>query len=133
MIKNKYIIFDGECGFCNKTILFLAKKDTKDKYLFVSNLSQKGIELLQKFDIKNLSNSTIILIDNDKYYIKTLAILNFFIDINFFKIFFTLLKILPLSFTNRIYDLISRNRKKIIRNTNCEIPKLNISRKIINS
>lgn len=128
---NKFIIFDGECGFCNKSIVILAKIDIKDEYQFVSNVSKKGIELLEKYNIKNLSNDTIILIYAEKYFLKSSAIFNFLIDVKKSKTLKILIKILPISFCNKIYDLIAKNRKKIITN-NCELPSWSISKKIIN-
>jgi len=46
-----------------KSILFFAKIDTKDKYYFVSNLSEIEIGLLAKLDLKNDTKK----IDNSDY------------------------------------------------------------------
>ena len=86
MPKNRYIIFDGDCGICNKSIMILAKIDANNKYLFVSNLSVKGIDLLAKFELKNETNETIILIIEDKFYLKSEAIFNFINDVKKSKI-----------------------------------------------
>lgn len=65
----KYIIFDGNCGFCNKFLMLIAKKDKNDIFLFVSNLSDLGVNLLLKYKIIGLEKSTIILIENHNIYI----------------------------------------------------------------
>ena len=60
-----FIIFDGNCGFCNKTIMLIAKNDKNNNFKFVSNLSVFGINLLSKHQIRGLEKSTIILIEKD--------------------------------------------------------------------
>lgn len=132
MPKNRYIIFDGDCGFCNKSIMILAKIDANNKYLFVSNLSVKGIDLLAKFELKNETNETIILIIEDKFYLKSEAIFNFINDVKKSKILKIIFSIIPIHFCDIIYDFIAKNRKKIIKKQICELPNKYISRKIIN-
>ncbi len=129
---NKIIIFDGDCGFCNKSIMYFAKIDKKNEYFFVSNLSTKGIELLQKLSLNNQSKDTIILINGEKYFLKSRAIFNFLIDVRKSKILKFIIEILPLYFCDKIYDFIAKNRKKIINANNCELPSWEISQKIIN-
>lgn len=131
-MENNYLLFDGDCGFCNKTVLFLAKKDQKDQFIFVSNVSPLGIELLQKYQLEKLSQNTIILVIGNKVYTKTNAIARFFIHINYFPFFFKILAIMPKWITNLVYDTIAANRKRIIKNNTCELPSANIARKIIN-
>ena len=70
MTKN-IIIYDGHCGFCNKTILFIAKNDN-DFYTFTSSLSHLGIALLSEHNINGLEKSTIILLDNNNIYTKVM-------------------------------------------------------------
>jgi predicted DCC family thiol-disulfide oxidoreductase YuxK len=132
MKKNKFIVFDGDCGFCNKSIMYFARIDNNNEYLFVSNLSKKGTDLLLKFNINNLSKDTIILINNEKYFLKSKAIFNFLIDVRKSKILKFFIGMLPLCFCDKVYDFIAKYKKKIISNSICELPSLEISQKIIN-
>lgn len=132
MKTNKFIVFDGDCGFCNKSIMYFAKIDKENEYFFVSNLSTKGIDLLQKFSLNNQSKDTIILINDDIFFFKSKAIFNFLIDVKKSKSLKFLIEMLPIYFCDKIYDFIAKNRKKIINNSNCELPPWEISQKIIN-
>ncbi len=129
---DKFIVFDGDCGFCNKSIMYFAKIDKKNEYFFVSNLSTKGVDLLKKINLESQSKSTIILINGENYFLKSKAIFNFLIDVRKSKILKFIIEILPLYFCNIIYDFIAKNRKKIISSNNCELPSWEISQKIIN-
>jgi len=74
--KTNYIIHDGECGFCNKTVMMIAKNDKNNYFTFVSSLSEFGADLISKNKIIGLEKTTIILIKNKKIYTKSLAIRN---------------------------------------------------------
>ncbi len=95
-MNEDYIIFDGNCGFCNKAIMFIAKNDKKNNFKFVSNISVFGINLLSKYKIRGLKNSTIILIDkNENAYLKSVAIRKILLKIPFYKLFGYLMFLFP--------------------------------------
>jgi predicted DCC family thiol-disulfide oxidoreductase YuxK len=126
---NNIIIFDGDCPFCNKTIMFLAKLDNSDSFSFISNQSTIGKKLIKEFKLKNLFSETIITIIDNKCFFKSNAIFKFFKNINKFKVLQIIHKVIPIKLSDFIYSLISKNRKKII--SNCEIPKSHIKSKFI--
>ena len=57
------IIYDGNCGFCNKTVRFFAKNDTNNCFKFVSNHSVFGTELLEEHKIKGMETYATILLE----------------------------------------------------------------------
>ncbi len=130
MQKNNYIIFDGECGFCNKTIMFIAKNDKNNTFKFISSLSKFGTKLLLKYNIKGLEKATIILVENEVY-IKSVAIRKILLKISSYKIIGYLMFLFPKKLSDYVYDLISKNRKLIIKNSICEIPNSEIRKKFI--
>jgi predicted DCC family thiol-disulfide oxidoreductase YuxK len=127
----KYIIFDGNCGFCNKFLMKIAKKDKKDVFLFVSNISDLGLNLLIKYKIIGLEKSTIILIENHNIYIKSSAIKKILLNLQYYNILGKLMFLFPEKISNYIYDIISINRAKILQNSDCKIPSSKIKRKFI--
>jgi len=127
----KYIIFDGNCGFCNKFLMTIAKKDKNDVFLFVSNLSDLGVNLLLKYKIIGLEKSTIILIENHNIYIKSSAIKKILLNLQYYNILGKLMFLFPKKISNYVYDIISINRNKIIKNSDCKIPNYRIRRKFI--
>ncbi|WP_416372483.1 thiol-disulfide oxidoreductase DCC family protein [Empedobacter brevis] len=127
----KIVIFDGECGFCNKIILFLAQKDIDNSIVFISNKSNKGRKLISFYNIDNdLPSKTLILIHKESIYIKS-DVFKILSETNENLLFLKLvLKIFPKYINDFFYKIISKNRKKIIKN-NCQIPSKNIREKII--
>lgn len=132
-IDNKeIIIYDGYCGFCNKTVMFVAKKDKNNRFRFVSSLSNLGESLLSKHNIKGLEVSTIILLDlQKKITIKSTAIRKIVLKIPLYCIVGILMYLSPKFLSNWMYDFISKNRKKILKNDICEIPNSKIRKKFI--
>lgn len=131
MESKQIIIFDGECGFCNRTVLFIAKKDVENKFLLVSNLSKRGQEILNSLGLDKVTNKTLILIKDNKHFVKGEAIKKIAKEIRISMIFLFVLKITPNQLLNFGYSIFSRFRKKIARNNHCQIPSNDILSKFI--
>ncbi|MDI9356238.1 MAG: DUF393 domain-containing protein [Chitinophagaceae bacterium] len=135
-LKNKiaekyYVIFDGECGFCNKTALFLAITDTNNIFTLVSNTSVLGTKIVQEMNLYTLPQYTIVLIKNDTYWIKSQAIEIILSQLPRYKCLSYILHIIPSFISNFCYDTIALIRKKLFKNTKCSIPDTKIQEKII--
>ena len=130
-MEKSYIIYDGACGFCNKSTLFIAKKDILNKFKFVSNLSEFGTKLLVTHQIKGLEKATIILKEKNNIYTKSVAIQKIVLQLPYYKWIGYLLFLIPKKLANFIYDFIAKHRKKIIKNTTCELPNEEIRKKFI--
>lgn len=129
-MSKSIIIFDGNCGFCSKTVMFIAKNDKNNNFKFISSLSEFGTKLLLKHNIKGLEKVTIILVENE-IYIKSIAIRKVLLKISSYKIIGYLMFLFPKKLSDYAYDLISKNRKLIIKNNICEIPNSEIRKKFI--
>lgn len=130
-MKNKIILFDGECNFCNYWVNFVLKYDKDDAFRFASLQSKTAKEILRKFNIQNLSNDTLVLIDEDNYFIKSEAVFKIIKYLKHWTRYFTFFKLLPKFFTDKIYDLIAKNRMKIIKTKVCINPISNIRTKFL--
>lgn len=131
MESKQIIIFDGECGFCNKAVLFIAKKDIENKFLLVSNLSKRGQETLNSLGLDKVANKTLILIKDNKHFVKGKAIKKIAKEIRISMILLFVLRIIPNQLLNFGYSIFSRIRKKIARNNHCQIPSNDILNKFI--
>ncbi len=126
-----YIIFDGTCGFCNRTVMFIAKRDTRRLYVFVSSLSGAGKQLLVKHRIQGLETQSVILVTPDeKVYIKSMAVQRILFQLPRYKWVAYLMELFPLKFKDFIYDFISRRRMFISKN-NCPVPDEDLKERFI--
>jgi predicted DCC family thiol-disulfide oxidoreductase YuxK len=73
--KHKIILFDGVCNLCNSSVNFIIRNDKKEVFKFAPIQSDFGKIALKKHRINSKDTDSIILIDNDNYYIKSSAAL----------------------------------------------------------
>lgn len=71
----KIVLFDGVCNFCNSSVNFIIDNDKNDVFRFASLQSEQGQKYLKEFNLPLDKFSTIVLIDNEKYFIRTTAAL----------------------------------------------------------
>ena len=106
------LLFDGLCNFCNSSVNFIIRHDKKNQFKFASIQSVAGKSLLEKFHIDSSKTDSIILIENNKSYIKSRAVLRVAKHFNGLYPLIYLLIIIPPFIRNGIYDFIARNRYK---------------------
>lgn len=115
------IVYDGNCGFCNKIIFYIAKKDSENNFIFISNLSKKGNQLLKSGNYLEISKYSIIVIHKSQIYTFGEALQIIFSNININRIFQKIILITNLKILNFIYQIIARNRLFLFNKT-CKLP-----------
>ena len=117
----RIIFFDGVCPLCNHFVDFVIKRDRKKIFLFSSLQSPFAKASLPA---TYLSLDSIILKENNDYFLKSTAVLRVLFQLgpgwNAFAIFAS---IIPRFIRDIIYNFIAKNRYKIWgRNEVCRIP-----------
>lgn len=109
--ENKSIIFfDGVCNLCNASVNFVIKHDKKEQFLFASFQSDAAKEILLHFNLKNLDVNTVILVEGQKVYDKSTAVLKIAKRLDGgYKAFYAFF-IVPKIFRDWVYDIIAKNR-----------------------
>ena len=121
MNKPPIVIFDGDCAFCNKSVMFILKKDRTKTIEVCSNQSEKGKLLLKEYQLSVDTNSTIIYIADGKAYYKSTAALTISKKLKGLYPLLYLFMIVPKFIRDGVYDFIAKHRKKIIKkNYSCE-------------
>jgi predicted DCC family thiol-disulfide oxidoreductase YuxK len=132
--KNKKIIlFDGVCNFCNSIVLKIIKHDSKDLFVFTSLQSEIGKEITNHLNIDTTKIDSIILFETENtFHIKSNAALRIMQLLGGFWNVTTLLKVLPVSFRDYIYNYIAKNRYTWFgKKDTCMIPTPKIKSKFI--
>ena len=123
-LENKSIIlFDGVCNLCNNSVQFIIKRDKKHPFLFTSLQSDAAQELLLHFTLKNSDFDSIILIQNNKVYQKSTAILQISRQLDgLWKLNYGFI-IIPKFIRDFVYTIIAKNRYKWFgKKDHCMIP-----------
>ncbi|WP_027384029.1 thiol-disulfide oxidoreductase DCC family protein [Epilithonimonas caeni] len=114
-LKDKFIVFyDGECGFCNHWVQWILEHDKDDKFMFSSLQSEFGQKFLNERNLPNEIFDTLYLWKPQSFYLsKYQAILKIATEVGGIYSLAEVGRIIPDFVGNQLYNLISRNRKKL--------------------
>jgi predicted DCC family thiol-disulfide oxidoreductase YuxK len=115
------ILFDGECNFCSFWVRYVIKRDQKEVFRFASLQSAIGNELLQKYKVDPELDS-VVLIENEKVYIKSTAAFRILKTLGGFPSFFYVFIGVPTFIRDFFYDIMAIIRYKISKKESCELP-----------
>lgn len=118
MNKNKTLLFfDGNCSLCNG-IIQLTRKFKFNKVRMVPSQNKEMQIILEKYDVGELVNNTIVLIHKKTVYTKSEAVIKLLELNNVNKYLIGFLRVVPKSFFDRIYNFIAENRFKMFGTVN---------------
>ena len=124
MMEGKHIVlFDGVCNLCNGAVLFIIKRDTKDRFRFAALESDLGKELLARHNIDPSKIDSIVLISGDSAFAKAGAALRIAKYLTGLWPLLYSLVIIPKFIADAMYDFIAKNRYKWFgKKESCMIP-----------
>ena len=119
--KKRIVLFDGVCGFCNKSIDTLILLDEKKQFSYSSLQGEFAKTLPLEPDI-----DSIIFYEEGKLYYKSTAILKIVRSLGGVWILTTVFYLIPRVVRDFIYDVIAKYRYKIFgKRETCRMPKEN--------
>lgn len=74
--ENGIVLFDGVCNFCNTSVNKLIRYDKKKYFRFAPLQSELGTYLMHKHGLDPARFDSVILIDDDRAYTYSSAVLN---------------------------------------------------------
>lgn len=110
--QSPVILFDGVCNLCNSSVQFVIERDKKEQFKFASLQSDYGQEQLKKHNLLDKNIDSIVLIENDKAYIKSTAALRIAKRLGSLYPLAYVFIIVPVFLRNLVYDFVARNRYK---------------------
>src|SRR3712207_5655900 len=69
------ILFDGTCAFCERSVKFIATRDPNGYFRFGASQTPPAAELLGRFGVTRDSTRSIILIEDERIYLRSTAVL----------------------------------------------------------
>ena len=128
------ILFDGVCNLCNSSVLYVIKRDNKDKFLFAPLQSDIGKDIIEKFSINSEETDSILLYNpkKDKLTHKSTAALLVAKNLGLPTSILAVFLIFPAFIRNWVYDYIAKNRYKWYgKKESCMIPTPELKAKFI--
>ena len=126
------ILFDGVCNLCNSSVNFIIKHDKKERFLFASLQSDAAKEILLQFPSKKIIMGSLFLIENNKIYNKSTAVLKILRNLNGGVRFLYIFIIIPKFLRDSLYDYFAENRYKWYgKKENCMVPSPKLKKRFL--
>ncbi|MEN8887046.1 MAG: DCC1-like thiol-disulfide oxidoreductase family protein [Winogradskyella sp.] len=128
------ILFDGVCNLCNSSVLYVIKRDKKNKFLFAPLQSEIGASVLKAFTIDTAKTDSILLYNPITHSIsyKSSAALHVAKDLSFPTNLMTVFFIVPTFIRNWVYNFVAKNRYKWYgKKESCMVPTAELKSKFL--
>jgi predicted DCC family thiol-disulfide oxidoreductase YuxK len=117
------IVFDAQCLLCSGRVQFLLKHDKRRVFTFASIQSPSGIVLLERAGLRADDLQTFLLVDGDKSYQHTAAILRVVHQLGWAWRLVWVGWLIPAPLRDAAYRFIARNRYRVFgRREQCFMP-----------
>lgn len=128
------ILFDGVCNLCNSSVLYVIRRDKKNKFMFAPLQSQIGQSLINEFNIDTVKTDSILLYQpiERRIYHKSSAALHIARSLSFPVNLLAIFFVVPTFIRNWVYNYIAKNRYKWFgKKDSCMIPTPELKAKFI--
>src|SRR4029450_712453 len=117
------ILFDGVCRLCQGSLNFIIRRDPPKRFRFASLQSPYGQKALQRFGLSPSQLSTLILIEGERYFVKSTAALRIAKGLKAPWPLFYIFALIPRFLLDPLYDWVARNRYRWFGKTEaCLLP-----------
>ncbi|MBK8807128.1 MAG: DUF393 domain-containing protein [Bacteroidales bacterium] len=116
--KNHVILFDGVCNVCIGVVHFLIKRDKKKKFRYTALQSDEGQSILNSLRLSATNFDTLVLIQGNKTYIKSTAILHVCKALGGVWSLFYIFILIPKTFRDGLYNVFAKNRYRFFGKQN---------------
>ena len=119
-LPENIVIFDGDCAFCNRSVLFVLRKDKTFSIHACSSQSSAGQKLISQYNITESPEATLIFINKEKVLYRSNAALAIALYLKGGYPVLIICKIIPRFIRDGIYNIIAKHRHKLLKQ-NCEL------------
>jgi predicted DCC family thiol-disulfide oxidoreductase YuxK len=118
------VLFDGECGLCDRSIDFLLRHDRAEALRFAPLQSDVAQSLLREHGLDATQVASVVVIDRERVYRQSDAALLAAEKLGpWWRGLATIARLVPRAIRDAVYDLIARNRYRWFgRTITCRIP-----------
>lgn len=121
---NSILFYDGDCGFCQKSIQFVLKYERKPTFKFASLQGDLAAKLLPINLTQNLDS--VVVYHDGEFLTESSAVLFIAKNLKIPFLFLFVFKVIPVPIRDYFYQIVARNRYKFTESGNvCKKPEEN--------
>jgi predicted DCC family thiol-disulfide oxidoreductase YuxK len=126
------ILFDGVCNLCSTSVQFILKHNKKHHFIFATLQSDVARDILLHYPTKITKKDSILLIQNNKIYTESTAVLLIAKKFTGFWKLLQIFWIIPKFIRDILYRFIAKNRYRWFREKNvCIIPDKSVKNRFL--
>ena len=126
------VLFDGTCAFCERAVIFIARRDREAYFRFGASQSPQAEALLARHGVARASARSIILIEGDRVSLRSTASLRIAARLALPWRLLRVFLIVPEPLRDAVYRLVAAVRHRVAgRSTACEVPPPEIRARMI--
>ncbi|MBU1368671.1 MAG: DUF393 domain-containing protein [Bacteroidetes bacterium] len=107
------LFFDGDCAFCNGSVLFVLKHEKDASLMFASLQSDLAKSRFRDVELPD----SLVLVEEDKIYLKSAAVFRILDYLKGWPRMFIFFKVFPSGLLDYFYDIIAKYRKRFFGTT----------------
>jgi len=116
------IIYDGACGFCNRTVRLIAALDKANRFYFAPNTGKTASRLIKQLNIEGEQHHTLIFYYRKRYFTRSRAVIEICNNLQKLRWLGILLQALPFPLREWGYRQIARRRYWFGSADSCTLP-----------
>jgi predicted DCC family thiol-disulfide oxidoreductase YuxK len=126
------ILFDGTCAFCERSVIFIAKRDPDAYFRFGASQSPAAAALLAPYGLTRDTARSIILLEGGRAYLRSTASLRIAARLSFPWSLLRVFLLVPAPLRDAGYRIVAAIRHRLAGPSNaCEIPPPEIRARLI--
>lgn len=126
------MLFDGTCAFCERSVIFMARRDPAAYFRFGASQSPEAAALLKPFGLSRETARSIILIEDGQVFLRSTASLRIAARLTPPWSWLRILLWVPLPLRDAAYRIVAAIRVRLAGRSNaCEIPPPDIRARMI--
>lgn len=128
----RVVVFDGVCNLCSSTARFIIRHDHEARFRLAVAQSAKGRALLAESGVDPDRLETFVLRKDGRIYVRSDAALEIARELGWPWRTFVILRIIPRTLRDGMYDVIARNRYRWFgRKDECMVPTADIKSRFL--
>lgn len=132
MTNHAVVLFDGTCAFCERAVIFIARRDPAAYFRFGASQAPEAGALLAKHGLTREMTRSLVLIEQDRVYLRSTATLRIAARLTWPWSMARVFLVVPVPIRDAAYRVVASIRHRIAGRSNaCEVPPAEIRDRII--
>ena len=119
--QQKIIFYDGDCGFCNRTVQWILKNETTETVYFSAIQSMFSTRFFDENDLNQPDLTTFYFWKNGRIYSKSSAALMLVHELRWYWKWLFFGYLIPRKLRDKMYDFVARRRNSLFKKS-CYVP-----------